>query len=246
MDKTFLTYNEWRETANTLHLLLQLIAKIRIEHNGKHPEWIHGCMNLTIDGLTTGIIADEHSSFEIAFNFKKHHISMHNTDGRKVHIRLQDGVSIAQYYRQIQHALGYIGAPTAIEVHPKDFGFPVDFEKDESPRRYDEVAVTLFQKNLLFAYSALDKYLSFPAVNGGVPVYHSEAMELSCSICYKSGHLPKLSFHSGNAKMPIPSFQATYAHDTRILTLEEALAAADAEAKIIEFFSDSLKSFNQD
>lgn len=243
MDKTFLTYTEWKETAKTLHLLLQIIAKIRMEHNGKHPEWIHGCMNLTIDGLTTGIIADEYASFEIAFNLKKHHISMHNADGRKVHIRLQDGVSIAQYYRQIQHALVYIGAPTAIELHPKDFGFPVDFEKDESPCRYDEAATILFHKNLLFAYAALDKYLSLPTVNGGAPIYHIEAMELSCSICNKGGHLPTLSFHSGNAKTPMPSFRMTYVHDTRILTLEEALLAADPEAKIIEFFSDSLKSF---
>lgn len=243
MDKTFLTYNEWKETAKTLHLLLQIIAKIRMEHNGKHPEWIHGCMSLTINGLTTGIIADEHSSFEIAFNLMKHHISMHNADGRKVHIRLQDGVSIAQYYRQIQHALGYIGAPTAIELHPQDFGLPADFERDESPRRYDEAAVCLFQKNLLFAYSVLDKYLSLPTVNGGAPVYHIEAMELSCSICNKGGHLPKLSFHPGNAKMPIPSFLVTYVHENRILTLEEALLAADSEARIMEFFSDSLKSF---
>lgn len=180
MNKAFLTYPEWQPTADTLHLLLQMIGKIKLERNDKRPEWAFVRQYLTLNGLTTGIIPGNHSPFEITADFREHHITMRNTEGRSVRIPLRDGISISQYYEQIHHALKFIGSPTTINVRPQEFYDSINFDQDEKHHSYDAAAVTLFQDNLLFAYRALNKFMSPFRGKVDFPAYYFGTMDLSC------------------------------------------------------------------
>lgn len=189
MNKQFLTYPEWQATADTLHMLLQIIGKIKLERCIKRPQWAFIRQYLTLDGLTTGIIPGNRAPFEISADFRRHRLTLRNTEGRSIHIPLRNGISIAQYYNQIQHALEYIGSPTAIEVYPQEFYDPVNFDQDEKHRSYDAAAVSLFQDNLLFAYHALTQFMSPFRGKTDFPAYYFGTMDLS-GIVYSGEPVP--------------------------------------------------------
>lgn len=201
MNKAFLTYPEWQPTADTLHMLLQIIGKIKLERNNKRPEWAHIRQFLTLNGLTTGIIPGNTAPFEITVDFREHRITLHNTEGRSIRIPLRDGISIAHYYEQIHHALKFIGSPTTINVHSQEFYDPINFDQDEKHHAYDAVAATLFQDNLLFAYQVLNKFMSPFRGKVDFPAYYFGTMDLS-GIVYSGEAAP----FSSKGRISYPAF----------------------------------------
>ena len=201
MNKAFLTYPEWQPTADTLHMLLQVIGKIKLERNNKRPEWAHIRQFLTLNGLTTGIIPGNTAPFEITVDFREHRITLHNTEGRSIRIPLRDGISIAHYYEQIHHALKFIGSPTTINVHSQEFYDPINFDQDEKHHAYDAVAATLFQDNLLFAYQVLNKFMSPFRGKVDFPAYYFGTMDLS-GIVYSGEAAP----FSSKGRISYPAF----------------------------------------
>lgn len=201
MNKAFLTYPEWQPTADTLHMLLQIIGKIKLERNNKRPEWAHIRQFLTLNGLTTGIIPGNTAPFEITVDFREHRITLHNTEGRSIRIPLRDGISIAHYYEQIHHALKFIGSPTTINVHSQEFYDPINFDQDEKHHAYDAMAATLFQDNLLFAYQVLNKFMSPFRGKVDFPAYYFGTMDLS-GIVYSGEAAP----FSSKGRISYPAF----------------------------------------
>ena len=182
MEQRYLNYSDWKATADTLHMLLQIIGKVKLEQCDKRPEWAHIRQFLTVDGFTTGVINGENSPFEILVNFRKHHIELRNALGKYVIIPLKDGISIAEYYQQIMNALDYIGSPTKINVRSQEFYDPVDLDKDHKHHTYDKEAVVLFQDNLLFAYKALNRFMAPFRGKVDFPAYYFGTMDLSCIV----------------------------------------------------------------
>ena len=175
----FLNYNDWQDTADTIHLLLQMAGKVKLARCEKRPEWSHVRLYLTLDGLSTGIVAGNHSPFTIHFNFRKGRIEFRNSLGHAEEILLQDGRSVSAYYKQFRAALERTGASTEINVHPQEFYDPIDFNKDEKHHAYNQRAVSMWLDNLLFAQKAL--YRFFAPFRGKVafPAYYFGTMDLT-------------------------------------------------------------------
>lgn len=184
-----LNYTDWQETADTLHLLLQMTGKVKLAHCDKRPEWAHIRQYLTLDGISTGIIPCQPSPFEICFDFHQDGIIFRNDRGKSQVVKLEDGKSIGAYYQQFQAALKQIDATTEINVHPQEFYDPVDFDKDEKHHAYDRKAALNWLDDMLFAYQAL--YLFMSPFRGKVtgPAYYFGTMDLSC-IVYSGEPVP--------------------------------------------------------
>lgn len=179
MTKTFINYSDWQDTADTVHLLLQMAGKVKVARSDKRPEWAHVRQYLTVDGLTTGLIPGDRSFFRIAFDFRRHRIDFRNTEGGSAAIDLRDGTSIADYYAHFTEALEQIGSPTAINVRPQEFYDPVDFDQDDIHHTYDEKAVMSWLDNLQFAYGALARFLAPFRGKTDSPAYYFGTMDLS-------------------------------------------------------------------
>lgn len=222
MNISFINYPEWQDTADTLHMLLQITGKIKLERCDKRPEWAHARQYLTIDGMTTGIIQGDRSPFEIQVNFRKHHIEVRSAEGKLTLIPLKDGITIADYYQQLMDALAYIGSPSKINVRSQEFYDQVNLDKDTKHHSYDAKAVTMFQDNLLFAYDVLNRFLSPYRGKADFPAYYFGTMDLSC-ILYSGEYAPMpkktpISYHAfdesncefgfwpGDVRAPKPSF----------------------------------------
>lgn len=182
MTKTFFNYPDWQDTADTVHLMLQMAGKVKVARCDKRPEWAHVRQYLTVDGITTGLIPGDSSPFEIIFNFRQHQVEFRNSEGVNTSIPLQDGVSVAMFYERFNKALELIGSPTQINIYPQDFYDPIDFDKDEIHHSYDEKAVMTWLQNLHFAYGILIKFLAPFRGKVNAPAYYFGTMDLSGAI----------------------------------------------------------------
>ncbi|MCQ1947653.1 MULTISPECIES: DUF5996 family protein [unclassified Arthrobacter] len=182
MDKNFLNYPDWQATADTLHLYLQVAGKVKLEHSYPEPEWGHVRMPLTVQGIGTGIMPGPDTNFEIYFNLRQHHVDVQNSNYIRTRIELTDGLSVADFYRQLMGALEFIDAPTVINTDPQEFYDPVPFDADTKHSTYDKHAVELFLDNLHFAHRSLGQFLG--PVRGKVfaPSYWFGTMDLSGTI----------------------------------------------------------------
>ena len=141
MNKKFLNYTDWQGTADTLHMYLQMLGKVKLMRCHQRPEWAHVRLYLTVEGVSTGIIPGDNSPFEIQANFMKHLVVFRNGNGKVVTFTLQDGLSVMEFYKQFMKGLEEIGSPTAINVRAQEFYDPIDFDKDTKHHHYDKEAV---------------------------------------------------------------------------------------------------------
>ncbi|MBO0907900.1 DUF5996 family protein [Arthrobacter sunyaminii] len=182
MDQRFRNYTEWQDTADTLHLFLQMAGKVKLGRSYKRPEWAHVRMDCTIQGIGTGIIPADACNFEIYFNLAQHHVDVQNSLGARVRIPLVDGLSVADFYGQLMEALEVLGTPTPINTVPQEFHDPVPFDQDAKHHSYDREAVELFLANLQFAYRCLAGFLAPMRGKVDMPAYWFGTMDLSGNV----------------------------------------------------------------
>ena len=189
MNKKFLNYTDWQGTADTLHMYLQMLGKVKLMRCHQRPEWAHVRFYLTVEGVSTGIIPGDNSPFEIQANFMKHLVVFRNGNGKVVTFTLQDGLSVMEFYKQFMKGLEEIGSPTAINVRAQEFYDPIDFDKDTKHHHYDKEAVKLWHQNHLFAYEALRGFLSGFRGKVDGPAYYFGTMDLT-GIVYSGESAP--------------------------------------------------------
>lgn len=224
MDKRFLNYPEWQDTADTLHMFLQMAGKVKLERSFKRPGWAHVRLGLAIQGIGTGIVPAEDCNFEIYFNLAQHHVDVQNSLGKRSRIPLGDGLSVASFHQQLMAALDYIGTPTPINTTPQEFYDPIPFDQDHRHHAYDHEAVELFLANLHFAYRSLAGFLSPMRGKIDMPAFWFGTMDLSGNVfsgqpapysgsdpigknCYDE-RFCEVGFWPGDNKTPEPSFFA--------------------------------------
>ena len=182
METKFLNYTDWQGTADTLHLFLQMVGKVKLERSYKRPGWAHIRLGLTVQGIGTGIIPAKSCTFEISVNLAQHHVDVQNSLGARVRIPLADGLSVADFHRQLMEALAAVGAPTPINTTPQEFHDPTPFEQDTKHHTYDRAAVELFLANLQFAYRSLSGVLAPMRGKVAMPAYWFGTMDLSGTV----------------------------------------------------------------
>jgi hypothetical protein len=132
----FLNYTDWQDTADTLHMLLQMSGKVKLLYRAKRPEWAHIRQYLTLDGISTGIVPEAPVPFEINFDFREDQVVFRNYNGKTEKVALEDGKSVGDYYRQFMAALKQIDVPARIDVKSQEFYDPVDLDKDGKPKKW--------------------------------------------------------------------------------------------------------------
>lgn len=205
MNEKFLNYTDWQQTADTVHMYLQMAGKVKLVRCHKRPEWAHVRLYLTIDGLTTGVIPGDDSPFEIQFNFMRDMVIFKNGNGKVVTFTLQHGLSVADFHHSFMKSLEDIGSPTPINVRAQEFYDRIDFDKDTKHRQYDKKAVHLWHHNQLFALAALRGFLSSFRGKVDGPAYYFGTMDLS-GIVY-SGESAPLGL---NKAISAPAFDERY------------------------------------
>jgi hypothetical protein len=131
-----LPYSEWRETAATLHLWLQIVGKIAlVQRPWVNHSW-HVALRITARGIGTGLIPHDAGSLQIDFDFVDHCLRLQAVDGRTVSLPLEPQPT-SKFYRNVMSSLSSLGVPVKIRTMPNELADPIAFDVDEIHSAYD-------------------------------------------------------------------------------------------------------------
>ncbi|MBD1397795.1 hypothetical protein H9Q13_11520 [Pontibacter sp. JH31] len=150
-----LPLEEWEATKDTLHLYLQIIGKIRLTLTPPRIHWWHVTLYLSSRGLTTGPIPYGYHTFEIEFDFVDHQLCICASTGEQEQIKLQDGLSVAEFYTAVMKSLHKLGIEVDILAKPFDNKSKIPFAEDHKHATYHPEQVHTYWKVL----SAVDKVM---------------------------------------------------------------------------------------
>jgi hypothetical protein len=132
-----LPYETWKDTRNTLHLMTQIVGKVKLELCPFLNQWWETSSYLTARGLNTGPIPWRGESFEIDFDFIDHRLSIRVSDGRIETIPLEPR-TIADFYSLFMHTLTSLGIEVAISTLPAEMQNGIPFEQDTTHASYEK------------------------------------------------------------------------------------------------------------
>lgn len=143
-----LDWPAWRETAAHLHLMTQVVGKVRLAHT----PWVnHGwqvALYPTAHGLDTGPIPAPGVTIQLNFDLIGDRLYLASDRGETRSVPLATG-SIAGFYASVLAALEALGAPTLIATLPNELPDAIAFPDDHAVRPYDGAAVRAFHRALL-------------------------------------------------------------------------------------------------
>jgi hypothetical protein len=130
-----LSYTEYRPTARTLHLMTQVVGKVRLKltpwlnHSWQTPLYV------TARGLATGTIPHGARALDIEFDLIDSALRI-RTDGPIASVPLK-AMPIASFYREVMRALEAVGTPVRIDRTPNELPEAVPFDQDQAPRAFE-------------------------------------------------------------------------------------------------------------
>jgi hypothetical protein len=133
----------WRDSYATLHLLTQIVGKIRLSCTPWLNHSWHVTLYVTARGLTTSPIPHGDKNFEIEFDFVDHALHIFTSHGVTREFTLA-GHSVASFYTQILGVLSNIGIHATINEVPNELPDPIRFSQDTQHASYDAEAVRRF------------------------------------------------------------------------------------------------------
>lgn len=145
-----LPFSEWKDTAATLHMWMQIVGKVRLGLTPWTNHSWHVTLYVTARGLTTSPIPHGLHTFEIIFDFIDHELRIEKNDGARRTIKLLPR-SVADFYSAVMNALNELELPVQINTMPNEVADPIPFERDETHRSYDPAYANRFWRVLVQA-----------------------------------------------------------------------------------------------
>ena len=140
----------WRDTCATLHLWLQIVGKIRLAQSPWTNHSWHVPFYVTASGLTTSPIPYGARTFQLDFDFVRHQLVVHDSDGRTLNVPLEPQ-TVAAFYRRVMDALATLDIAVVIHRRPSEIADGILFHEDDVHRAYDAEYANRFWRVLLQA-----------------------------------------------------------------------------------------------
>lgn len=144
-----LPLEEWKETKNTLHLYLQIVGKIRLGLFPRLNHWWHVPFYVSTRGLTTRPIPYGFGNFEIEFDFIEHKLKITMSGSEEREFDLHDGLTVADFYRQVFENLDALGIKAKIRAIPYEAPSTTPFAENTENKSYNKEYVERFRRILI-------------------------------------------------------------------------------------------------
>ena len=153
-----LEWEQWKDTAETLHMYMQIVGKARLALTPLQNHWWNVAFYLTARGLTTSAMPVGHgTSIDIEFDLLSHELVCRTSQGEISNIPLRP-VSVAQFFEEFINTLGALGVAAKIDPMPVEVANPIRCDVDTVHCSYDSDAVTRFFHTLRIADTLLKRY----------------------------------------------------------------------------------------
>ena len=153
-----LDWELWKETAETLHMCMQIVGKTRLALTPVQNHWWNTTFYLSARGLLASAMpVDRGRLLDIEFDFVSHEVVCRTSSGDIRKISLQH-VSVAQFFEQFTKTLDSVGISVKIYPMPVEVANPIRCDLDTAHCSYDSDAVTRFWHTLRIADTLLKRF----------------------------------------------------------------------------------------
>jgi hypothetical protein len=142
-----LPWNEWKDTAATLHMWMQIVGKTRLVFTPLENHWWNVPFYVTPRGLSTSSMSCHDLLFDIEFDFVEHRLQVRVTSGETKSIALRPQ-SVAAFYGEYLSLLRSFGIDVKINPKPVEIADPIPFAEDHQHASYDKEFASRFWRIL--------------------------------------------------------------------------------------------------
>ena len=204
-----LPFDEWRDTAATLHMWTQIVGKIRLTQSPWVNHSWHVTLYVTPRGMTTGAIPHGERTFSIDFDFIAHELRIRTCDGGEDSIKLE-AQDTADFYHSVMSSLDGRGYPVAINATPNEVEEAIPFPEDRVHNSYDAAAANRFWRILFQADRVFNRFRA--DFSGKVSPVHFFWGSFDLAVTRFSGR--EAPDHPGGLpNMPLWVAQEAYSHE---------------------------------
>ena len=139
-----LDWQQWKDTAETLQMLTQIVGKTRLALTPTQNHWWNVPLYVSVHGLTTSAMPIAGGRLlEVEFAFIMHALLVRTSDGATESIELRPR-SVADFCAEYQNTLQRLGLGVPLDPMPVEVADPIPFDQDLNHRAYDPEAVSRF------------------------------------------------------------------------------------------------------
>jgi hypothetical protein len=142
-----LRYEEWSDTLDTLHMVLQIVGKVRVALSPPEPEWAHITLYVTARGLTTGPVPSNAGLFDVEVDLLHHEVVVRTADGEMERVPLR-ARPVAEFWTDFTAALANLGVEVELSPEAQEVPDPIPFPDDTTHSAYDPGPATAFWRVL--------------------------------------------------------------------------------------------------
>ncbi|WP_249929400.1 DUF5996 family protein [Planococcus maritimus] len=129
-------HSEWADTKFTLHLLSQILGKIKLETAQQEPQWAHVTLAITPNGFTTGLLFYEDQAFQVDLDIYESRIFI-NVEGNVQAVPIETAKPIKTYFKEIFEALASKNIQLGINPKPQEMPYKTNLNEDDTPLTFN-------------------------------------------------------------------------------------------------------------
>ena len=153
-----LEWNEWKDTAETLHMYMQIVGKTRLALTPIQNHWWNVPLYLTSRGLWTSPMPTSNGQLlDVEFDFLAHQVVCRTSLGEIRRIPLS-AKPVAEFFREFSESLVGIGVQVSIDRMPVEVANPIRCDLDTVHCSYDQDAAWRFWRVLVIADTLLKRF----------------------------------------------------------------------------------------
>ncbi len=144
----------------TLHLFLQIMGKIRLKSTPRKNHWWYVTQYVSTKGITTGPIPynEGMDKFDITINVPRHQLEVSTSQGEFSSFPLRNGLTVADFYRQLFEMLEGFNISVSIVEKPFDLKIEKPFGGITEYHHYDKAYTNDFWRTLLWVDEVLKEF----------------------------------------------------------------------------------------
>ncbi len=144
----------------SLHLIFQIMGKIRMGLTPRKNHWWYITLYVTEKGFSTGPVPLENGfeSFSLSLDVLHNRIEILKSNGDLRLLELRNGLTIADSYKQLIRQLEDIGIKSKHIPKPFDLNITKEFSEIETIHHYDPAYVMNFWKVFLWVDSVFKEF----------------------------------------------------------------------------------------
>ena len=131
-----LPWEEWSDTATTLHMWTQIVGKTRLALTPLQNHWWNVPLYVTAHGLGTSAMPLVNDVLDIEFDFIAHALHLRLGSGVERSIKLRPQ-TVADFYQHYMSCLSDLGVQVDIWPMPVEVANPIRFDLDTIHKSYD-------------------------------------------------------------------------------------------------------------